>query len=395
MQVKNFKLNHLDYIYLLFICVLLMDRVCLISIGGFSIFPYQALIVILSFLLWTNYKKIYIPKSITILYYLIIMQGTIISLIGNVDIFTIVKESIQTLLLIILSWVLYNYLIKNFYKFIKFIEYALIFWVISGALFFIAYYIIGSRFGVYYSDFLPYPRATGFNVDPNVYGIYILTFMPLALYHNRYNIKRKILINVVCLIAILLTFSRANTVVIISFFILYILLSIIFKVNTKKEITILICVMLFIFIGLFIVPTTRDAITIRIEQLFMEASVTSDSRFGIWVDTLDILKDNFLIGVGIDHPIMYLGKYVHNTFIEIILSFGIIGLILIWKYVYNLIIHISKIKNDEFNFYISLAYINHILSLLFVSLINFEPTFVLFTITCVYCDFYYKQKILA
>jgi O-antigen ligase len=113
-----------------------------------------------------------------------------------------------------------------------------------------------------------------------------------------------------------------------------------------------------------------------------ENSINSDSRFGIWIRALDVIKLYPGLGIGLDHSILYLNKYAHNTFLEWILSCGVfLGSIINVFYFINLLKHLRRAKHSEFDFYMFIAYLNHIVTLSFVSLVSFEPTFILFAIS--------------
>lgn len=376
------KIDHFDLLYFLLFTFLLGDRISLISLGGFNVFPYQALTALIAFFSIIYFKKIHIPLKIFFIYSLIIFQSCIL-LIVDKALYpqTIIKENIQLILLLVLSIVIYNYLIIKKEKIYSFINSAYTFWIISGLVFVLSFYLLNTKYGVFYNNYFPYPRATGFNVDPNVFGIYLLTFLPIALYYNRLNIKRKIIYILISTMMIVLTFSRTNTILIFVFILLYCVSSRIFKHVSNKEASLLIILVLIASIIIISIPNFREAISLRIEQLLLEANVNSDSRFGLWSRSIESLKNNIILGVGIDHPILYINKYIHNTFLEILMSFGVVGIFIILFYIYNLLIHVANARNSESDFYMMFAYIFHFISISFVSLVTFEPTIILFTLS--------------
>ena len=378
-----FKYNFYDHLYLFLMIFLLFDRISILPKDSpVNLFIYQFLVCIIGLFSIVYFKKIYIPQNIIIVYYGVFIQSAVVILIGRADFNVILKECIQLMLLILLSIIIYNYFMRERDKLIKYINIAFNFWAFSAMFFMSLFYLFHTEFGVYLDAYFPYPRATGLNTDPNVLGIYILTFLPFVLYLNRNKSSKKIKALVLSFIVVALTFSRSNIILCVILFVFYCIIGLIFKKVSKKEVAVVFIILIILFLMVFLIPTFREATFLRIQQFDQENSINSDSRFGIWVRALDIIKKYPVWGVGIDHSILYLDKYAHNTFLEWILSCGIfLGTVITLFYLINILKHLRRLKIDEFDFYMFIAYLNHIITLSFVSLVSFEPTFILFAIS--------------
>lgn len=377
------KYNFYDYLYLFLMMFLLFDRYSILPEGSVvNLFIYQFLICLISLLSIATFKKIFMPDKVIIIYFSVFIQSAVLILIGRVEFNIILKECIQLILLILLAINIYNYFMRERDKLIKFINIAFYFWIFSALFFMISFYLFDTKMGVFLDVYFPYPRATGLNVDPNVLGIYILTFLPFVLYFNRKKSSKKVKALVLSFIVIALTFSRSNIVLFVVFLVFYCVTGLISKKVSKKEACTVFFILAILFLIVFLIPSVREVILLRIQQFNQENTINSDSRFGIWVRALEVIKQYPVLGVGLDHSKFYLYKYVHNTFIEWILSVGVfLGIVIIIFYLRNLFKHLRKIKQSEFDFYMFIAYLNHIITLNFVSLLSFEPTFILFAIT--------------
>ncbi len=65
-----------------------------------------------------------------------------------------------------------------------------------------------------------------------------------------------------------------------------------------------------------------------------ESNITTDNRILIWQDTIDHIPDNFLFGKGFFTyrtltNVRYLTSHAHNLILELLLSFGIVGTLLV------------------------------------------------------------------
>lgn len=371
-----------DFLYFCFLALLILDRTPILpSAGFFQVFPYQLIEAVLLFFMFVVYRKIYVPNRILFAYLPVFIQSGLIILSGRVEKSVIVKENIQLMLLIILSVLIYNYGIKKWGRLIFFIEKAYLVWIGAALLLLAFYWGFGIDFGVLIDRYFPYPRLIGLSGDPNVLGIYILTFLPIVLYQKHARLRIKILLLIITFAMILLTFSRANIVVLIAFIPAYIYVGMVNKLLRKKEV---LCIFIFIVLivaVLLSVPDFREPVLLRFSQFKNESNIHSDSRFGLWIKGLKLFIEHPIFGVGMDHCEIHIHYFIHNTFIEWVASCGIFSFFVIRLYISNCIRHFRRCKESILDFYLFAAYFLHLFTLSFVSLLNFEPTFILLAIS--------------
>lgn len=376
------KINIYDILYIILMFMLMDNRLSLAPQSlPFKMFIYQIASCVIILFSLIIFKKIYIPLQIMLVYFLVLIQSGLVILTGKTYTNTIIREDIQLILLLIFVIVIYNYFLRSPVKFLKIFKYAFYFWCISALMFEAAYFVFGTSFGILEDSYFPYPRATGFNVDPNVFGIYILTFMPLALFCSRSRIRNKIFILLLSITCIIFSFSRSNIVLTGVFILIYFLYGLYLKKIGRREVFCTILILAAMALCMFSIPTLRNAAILRVSQFGIDANANSNSRFGLWVKALGVIKKYPILGVGFDHPILYIGRYIHNTFIEWVASCGVFGVIVIIFYISNLIKHLLKAGKSDFDFYMSVAYITHFITISFVSELNFEPTFLLLALS--------------
>lgn len=91
-------------------------------------------------------------------------------------------------------------------------------------------------------------------------------------------------------------------------------------------------------------------------------------RLGIWKDTIEVIKDNWLIGVGVDNLYLaeyrenlglYITKKAHNYFLQVFVTSGIFAFVGYIAWFINLLVKSYKSKNKFLILYfsISVAYI--------------------------------------
>lgn len=379
---KSSSINFYDIFYIILLFMLIDNSISLVPESvPFKIFIYQLMSCIIMLFSIVIYRKIYIPMRLMIVYSLILVQSGLLILIGRVDTKIILRENIQLILLLIFAVVIYNYFSADQEKLLKIIEYAFYFWCVSALFFAVLNMVFKTDFGIYKDSYFPYPRLKGFNADPNVFGIYILTFSPLALYCSRRREKRKVLVLLITITCIILSFSRSNIILTGVFIIIYFIYGFYLKKVKKGEVFSVIIILALITLCLASITPLRNAFILRANQFMHEANINSDSRFGLWVKAFGLISKYPILGVGLDHPIFYIEKYIHNTFIEWIASCGVFGIIVDLFYICNLIKHLLRAKKSDFDFYMAVAYITHFLTISFVSELNFEPTFLLFALS--------------
>lgn len=382
-------------ILLLLLLTLPFDRISITPQGSFvNVYAYQILMVVFIAACSIIYRKLYFKASVLVLFFLVIVHSALVISTANPEVKELIKFDVKLFMLLMFFVVAENFILHDLPGTIKTIRWSLLLWLLSSLFFLCLYIYSGTNFGIYIDRYFPIPRMTGLNNDPNVFGIYLLTFLPLSLYFQQAkassprfaNIKIMALI-ALSVLCILLTFSRSNLPIMVIFLLVYSLYAFLWEKNFK-----LISIMAVATIGAtcliyLFVPQLLQAIELRVEQLHTEANLNSDSRFGLWIKGLSIFIDNPFLGIGLGQSINHMGKYIHNTFLEWIVSCGILGITIIGLYCAYLVRHLRNLFADRLNDYILMAYLCHFMAIGFVSLPVFEPTFFLFALSEAYFIF--------
>lgn len=166
----------------------------------------------------------------------------------------------------------------------------------------------------------------------------------LIIYIYQENIQKSFrLITIVCLIfsvfALLLTGARMPVIAFGITFLSILLFGIIIKENKvyiKTGVKRIITIILFIFVGYFILKDSEFTQTFfsRIKILFNDAGMSGAGRFERFETAIDMIAENPLFGQGIgSYGINFSGRdsreYAHNILFEVSSEMGLIGLTLI------------------------------------------------------------------
>ena len=222
--------------------------------------------------------------------------------------------------------------------------------------------------------------ASGLNSNPNFFGTFMCTVGLLSVCMYLFNEKRKrfyFISSIVMMIGLVLAQSTGPLVG--YFFGMFVLLIILYikKIKVwKKFLKLGIALMITFFISVYGTDylfnnvykyKDTDSYTIKgdidriiiygCDLLGIDAKITkkkthlistdnitlntiSSNRFDIWKRTMPIIKDNWLVGVGIDNFGIAHNKYygnnltdkVHNVYLQILVTNGVIGLIpyMVW-----------------------------------------------------------------
>jgi O-antigen ligase len=169
--------------------------------------------------------------------------------------------------------------------------------------------------------------------NPNLYAEYLIMIIPLTFARIlSVDGKKKIIhvfIGMTLLVALLLTFSRGGWLgLVFAIGVLVLLL--------KKDLIIkLIPVGI---VGMFFLP---NSIMMRIKSIGSLSDSSNFYRFQIWENSINIIKDFFVTGVGLGFESfrsissLYIKDFspyhAHNTYLELMIEVGVLGLILfIW-----------------------------------------------------------------
>ncbi|QIB26984.1 O-antigen ligase family protein [Caloranaerobacter azorensis] len=168
--------------------------------------------------------------------------------------------------------------------------------------------------------------------NPNIFAEYLIMSIPISisLFWTSKKILKKLiflLISLILTIALILTFSRGGWVGFVFGVFIFILL---------VEKRLLLSLIPIGIISVFIIP---NSVLNRIMSIVNLNDTSNSYRIRLWKITLDVIRDNWLVGVGFGHLpfkqtfetyIRTMPTYhAHNTFLEITAEMGIIGLIIL------------------------------------------------------------------
>lgn len=236
-----------------------------------------------------------------------------------------------------------------------------------------SYWIFGGEKGLRYLQYLSYGnknyQSIGTIGNPNELGIYVLLLLAFLMFCN--NIKQTIIIAFTFMSFYIVISSQSRTAIIIFSFLIF------FRVIFTKRKS---AVKLFsnVTMGILI---ASSAILYAAKNLGRALSIDQlESRYILWENLKDMVYEfdglyNFFIllnGRGISY-IKQLGS-VDNTYYNIFLSSGVIGIILFVLLISNMILKIIKI-HDKRLIYLGLSYI------------------FIFLISCIVIDIFFNMKV--
>lgn len=222
--------------------------------------------------------------------------------------------------------------------------------------------------------------ASGLNGNPNFFGAFMCTVGLLSVCMYLFNEKRKIFYFISSIVMMIgLVFAQSTGPLVGYFFGLFVLLLILFirKINVwKKFFKLGIALMITLFISVYGTDylfnnvykyKDTDSYTIKgdidrivlygcdllgIDAKFIKTNThlsdtdnitlntISSNRFDLWKRSIPIIKDNWLVGVGLDNFGIAHNKYygsnltdkVHNVYLQILVTNGMVGFIpyMIW-----------------------------------------------------------------
>lgn len=166
--------------------------------------------------------------------------------------------------------------------------------------------------------------------NPNLYAEYLIMILPLTFARFlSVNQKKKFfyaMIGVAQLIALLLTFSRGGWLGLVFAAGIFVLL-------VKRDLIIKLIPLG--FVSLFFLP---NSIMMRIKSIGSLSDSSNFYRFQIWENSINIIKDFFVTGVGLGFESfrsissLYIKDFspyhAHNTYLELTIEIGILGLLL-------------------------------------------------------------------
>ena len=271
-------------------------------------------IIILLYILIKGYKVSFTKKQKYGVYFLLL--NSIIALYYRNFLGILINA------LLILYFFVYNFYLHLTDNIRKNIENILLYASAFVNIVHIIYYIITKNRVGYFCYF-----------NPNYYGSYLTFISILSLTKSKEKI-RYFLIFFISISTIIATGSRFSLIAIISAILVYVFL------NLKKIYTLILSKLILIYsIGVY----NRIFPFIRTDSISQYLKL----RMDIWYMGIKAIKTNILLGHGTSYFYYFTNKvyaHTHNILIELILSYGLIGLfILIILYLYGLKLNRTKI----------------------------------------------------
>jgi len=193
-------------------------------------------------------------------------------------------------------------------------------------------------------------RLSGVGNDPNFFGIVNIIGLIFCLF--LFNERKYKIGSIVIFLSIVLTFSRTLFIILGILVLIFIVLSSILKKrDILKEVSVnylkicLIFILFGILIGLFM--TSINIVGIMQEKMKSGIGKSIADRFHLWSLALSSFRTSPLIGQGGRYIQMTEGKYVHNDYLELLSSYGLIGFFIVMFFLLgNLKIGILNLTNN-------------------------------------------------
>lgn len=297
---------------------------------------------------------------------------------------------------------------ERFRKFVKYLAWGGILSVFVGISIFLGQYILGidavmgfyGKIGHYfwgqsfsesilnYQSFLvnigsvDYLRMASLFPDPHNFALFagIISFLTLPLFLISANKSKKEavfygVISLLCFLSVFLSFSRAAYLALGVSLVVVLAIVVMARDNSNKTVIGVISALLFI---VFLFSPAKD----RFLDIFSLEDGSNIERMQILKNGLSILKDNWLFGVGVGNAPSAYNENIdyrnpansHNTYLEIAIENGVLGLAVWCLLVFGTIIQLIKLvvkKQGEGRFYV-LCLIG---SLLFFAIHSFFEVF--------------------
>lgn len=202
-------------------------------------------------------------------------------------------------------------------------------------------------------------RLIGTIEDPNFFVLFntIFFFYYLTRPRNRINNIGLIL----CSITILLSLSRGGFFAIV-FPLLFYVKKYYKRVNYKKIVLIILAVITLNIILAYILDFNYIRVfTIRLLNIFSDGG---SGRINLWKNGLEVFGENPLFGIGINNFRSYNiniygdSRYLHNTYLQILVETGIVGFSIFLVFVYLFLFRLLKlyrINKDQFLLFVGVS----------------------------------------
>lgn len=334
---NNVSLSSIVYILMVLSTLYLSDVAILKGIGQVCIYSNIIFVILNIFIDIAKLKKInkYIYKLYIIIYLFFIYMLINMLINTNQNIEDSFFKSILLIFILILpismSKLNFN---NNFYNTVFILNILYLIYLISSII----------KDGVSSIGFMSYTS------NPNALAmvVYIfIVFMSLIVLNNNNMVYKICLLSMIYIL--LFTKSRTTILAFIFSVTIYFLLCKFKKIKFRS--IFLIGSVLYLVFTLFYINLPNTKLGDFLNQISLDIFDKSlfSGRNLIWSEAIDLIKDKFVFGYGIkggNYYIMSSQRGFHNFYIEITMKLGIIGLLFIFIYLYN-IFKIIDIHKDE------------------------------------------------
>lgn len=218
------------------------------------------------------------------------------------------------------------------------------YFIIGGILFYLvglyAYYynnlfIAEDRmyFGIMMENFMP--RLRGFTESPNTYILFANFFL---IYFLEHKMIKYVLIT---LVSILLSFSTTGMIIASIILLFYI------RINLRVISLILVVLALSVLVFIFFIENNQEIM--RMIEWRLQRNSSGTGRFELWNFALGLIEQHPIVGYGINQTRDLIANFhklnsVHNSYIEVFLTGGGIGLFLYLLLISSIFLDAFKIK---------------------------------------------------
>jgi O-antigen ligase len=353
-------------VYMLFVIVLVVINLKYLHIKalyGYEIVFFILYGYIIFSSLWSiDYGlsiKIIIGELILLTTYLILRYFTDNQSISNIEIILskVFKFFIVTSILYYLVGIIYLYILSMDISSMYLNEHSL------------------GIFGLYLEGHMP--RFRGLSESPNNY--FYVAFLIMNYFIYKKNLKFALL----TLMTILLTLSATAYLVLI--------LTLLLNILNKRNIVKLLTISIFVIIIIFLIYNNNEYIYNLLNYRY-ERILTGSGRFELWIYTIQEIIKSPYFGYGANTSRIILEHYhqyqsAHNSILDMALTTGIFGVVILVFYYY--IIFITSLKLNIF--YRSKIFINIFIMYIVISMSN-NTLHVVYTIIYLYFIYIYYSK---
>jgi len=343
----------MNNLLLMLILLLMMSSMLRIDIGVTALSLYMPIVLFtwIVFLKYIKFNKMYSFEIVFVLLYMYIVFSSLWSIDYALSLKLILGEIVLLLSYFILRYLSSTVTLENFEKI--FLHIAKFFTIVSLILYIygiVWYYVLEfipsegmylnessiGILGLYLEGFMP--RFRGLSESPNNY-FYIEFLVTVFLLY-----KSQIKFAIISISTLILTVSSTGALVLISV--------ILFTLFNKKYIMKLIPLVVIVILSGFILYLNNEFIYHLLNYRF-DRIMTGSGRIELWLYLLDYINESPFFGYGANTSRIILENLrgyqsAHNSFLDILLTTGVIGLLILLSF-FILLLLISLKLSLQYN----------------------------------------------